>query len=460
VVSALAEGADRLVVREVLRDPEAVLEAVLPLPRDEYVRDFASAASRAEFDELLGRAGGVTVLPPAPDRAAAYAGAGRYVDDRSDVLVAVWDGDQARGTGGTAEVVDRRTSACQPLLWVRSTDPYELSECFVDRLPVAAFAGIQAYNRDPLASAAPADEAGLPTGQLDEATLARLRWWLPYLARADHLANRYQRLHFRLGTLIAAGAALAVAAAAAALVGEHRPWSALEASLLLLLCLALWVGRSLRVHRQWISYRSLAEQLRAALFLALAGSGGERSGRLHRHDRRTTLGWVGRSIVELWATQPRDPGPTGPGVGPLRRFLADAWISEQQAYHERVARRYHRYEGRARRSTYVLFAATVVVAAVHALGYLERWSTWLGYASVVMPALAGAVEAVRAQRQWLANEHRSAATAKALEALANDLERAADAAAVRAVARAAALRTIEENAGWSVLMRFHELEPP
>lgn len=470
VVSALAEGADRLVVREVLRDPEAVLEAVLPLPQHEYVRDFASKASREEFDELLGRASVVTVLPPALDREAAYAGAGRYVDDRSDVLVVVWDGDQARGTGGTAEVVDRRKHARKPLLWVQSSDPYELSECFADRLPVAAFEGIHAYNRARLAPAALADEVGrrsrdLPTDQLDDAAVASLRWWLPYLARADRLARRYQRWHFGLGTLIAGGAALAVAAAAAGLVGERLPWievepSLLEASLLLVLCVALGVGWSWHVHRRWIDYRSLAEQLRAALFLTVAGLGGDRSGLLDRRDRLgTKLDWVGRSIVDLWATHPRGPGPTGPGVGPLRRFLVDAWIRKQQAYHDRAARRHRHRERWAKATIYVLFAATVVVAGFHALELRDDWSTELGYASVVMPALAGAVEAVRAQRQWHANAHRSAETAEALEALANDLERAPDATAIRAVARAAALRTIEENTGWSGLMRFHDLEP-
>src|SRR4030067_1734359 len=42
VLSPLAEGADRLVAREVLKVPEAVLEVVLPLEKDGYMADFGT----------------------------------------------------------------------------------------------------------------------------------------------------------------------------------------------------------------------------------------------------------------------------------------------------------------------------------------------------------------------------------------------------------------------------------
>ena len=55
VVSALAEGADRLVVHECLRRQGATLEAVLPLPVDEYAKDFATADSRRNSPICLPR---------------------------------------------------------------------------------------------------------------------------------------------------------------------------------------------------------------------------------------------------------------------------------------------------------------------------------------------------------------------------------------------------------------------
>src|SRR5262249_35598198 len=101
-LSALAEGADRIVAEAVLARPNGRLVAVLPLAADEYERDFASARSRRRFRELLGRANNVISLPKAPTRDAAYEAAGRYVADRCDALVAIWDGRSSQGRGGTA----------------------------------------------------------------------------------------------------------------------------------------------------------------------------------------------------------------------------------------------------------------------------------------------------------------------------------------------------------------------
>ena len=112
-VSSLAEGADRIVAARVLaRDGR--LEAVLPLPADDYATDFADAASREEFADLLAVADRVTVVPPDPadaSREAAYARAGTAVLAACDVLLALWDGAPARGRGGTAEVVAEARAA-------------------------------------------------------------------------------------------------------------------------------------------------------------------------------------------------------------------------------------------------------------------------------------------------------------------------------------------------------------
>jgi hypothetical protein len=96
VLSSLAEGTDRLVVRRVLARPGASLVAVLPLPRLDYLADFESPQSRQEFLELLGEAETVIEMPAADSRKEAYEQAGRYVVEYSDVLVTVWDGLPAR----------------------------------------------------------------------------------------------------------------------------------------------------------------------------------------------------------------------------------------------------------------------------------------------------------------------------------------------------------------------------
>lgn len=108
-VSSLAEGADRIVAERVLARPGGRLVALLPLDPVDYIADFADASSVQEFTDLLARADETEVIRGLPtddwSREAAYERAGRAVLDRCDVLLALWDGQPARGRGGTAELV-------------------------------------------------------------------------------------------------------------------------------------------------------------------------------------------------------------------------------------------------------------------------------------------------------------------------------------------------------------------
>jgi hypothetical protein len=106
LVSSLAEGADRIVARHALLRG-ASLDVVLPLEEAEYAKDFDSPASLEEFEDLLDGADSIAVTGAWPDgtRERAYANAGGATLQRCQILVALWDGEAARGLGGTAEVV-------------------------------------------------------------------------------------------------------------------------------------------------------------------------------------------------------------------------------------------------------------------------------------------------------------------------------------------------------------------
>jgi hypothetical protein len=105
-ISPLAEGADRLVARAVLDRPGGTLDVLLPLPVADYLDDFATSASRADFLALVGLARSVAEVPGVEAaRTAAYARVGRAVVEGCDVLLALWDGEQSAGRGGTAEIV-------------------------------------------------------------------------------------------------------------------------------------------------------------------------------------------------------------------------------------------------------------------------------------------------------------------------------------------------------------------
>jgi hypothetical protein len=126
VVSSLAEGADRIVAEAGLASGFS-LETVLPFGKIEYIKDFAAADSRAQFDDLLDRATSVFVLDGnADNRPRAYETAGFVMLANIDLLIAIWDGDDADGIGGTAQIVYRAIADGIPVVWIDPESPEAL----------------------------------------------------------------------------------------------------------------------------------------------------------------------------------------------------------------------------------------------------------------------------------------------------------------------------------------------
>lgn len=119
VISPLAEGADRVVAWRAMANYSVRMVVPLPLELSEYMLDFDSITSKSEFLTLLEQADQVFELPAENTREACYLASGMYVLDHSDVLIAVWDGEPARGRGGTAEIVMEARKRGMPLAWVQ-----------------------------------------------------------------------------------------------------------------------------------------------------------------------------------------------------------------------------------------------------------------------------------------------------------------------------------------------------
>jgi hypothetical protein len=125
LLSSLAEGSDRLVAESALRLGYELI-CPLPLAPSDFERDFASAASREEFHALLARATATFVVAPSAgenaagdtSRTAAYERAGRYITEACGLLIAIWDGEEARGRGGTGQVVDEAVVLGVPVAWI------------------------------------------------------------------------------------------------------------------------------------------------------------------------------------------------------------------------------------------------------------------------------------------------------------------------------------------------------
>lgn len=482
VISALAEGADRLVAELILAEPGSRLEAALPLPASEYVSDFEDAESKQQFEDLLGRASRTWIAPQAASREEAYERAGCYVVDRSDVMIALWDGEPARGRGGTAAIVAYTRDRKVPLVWVQTSgEPTVVDELHGPRADVIRAAARQLTEYD-LGSIAPATFQAKVGEELD-----RLRpevregagidplgvsvenvapWLIPYFVRADVLALRQQRL-FRLLSMAMFGMA-AAAVTVVAIQANFLPelnWLAIFEILALLCLLAIpLLNRRWRLHDRWISYRYLAERLRSLYFLTLAGTGdrGRQAARLAYISDPSEV-WIERALAEVLTRRP-ETGAAPDDFRPLRRYLSHYWIGGQITYQKKAARTQRRWDDRLTRATVILFLLTLVAALLHVAGVGERgtlkshWAVLLIVVSISVPAIGAAVHGIGTQRQYRRHADRYYRMASLLTRLQEDMDRAASLDDVRDLAVETERIMREENGDWFGVMRFHDME--
>ncbi|MER6256471.1 hypothetical protein ABT224_34500 [Streptomyces sp. NPDC001584] len=100
--SSLAEGADQLFAAIAL---EHGADLTVVIPSGDYEDAFEGAEALARYRGLKNRATQEVRMDFARSTDEAYYAAGTYIADSCDRLVAVWDGQPARGHGGTAEIV-------------------------------------------------------------------------------------------------------------------------------------------------------------------------------------------------------------------------------------------------------------------------------------------------------------------------------------------------------------------
>ncbi len=490
VVSALAEGADRLVAKEVLADKDARLEVALPLPEEEYVKDFTGEASKAEFCCLLARASEPPWrAPDGLDRDEAYERAGRYVVDRCDALVALWDGKKSRGRGGTADIVGYALERGVPIAWVHTEgDPvvgYALENSRADVVKSAA-AKLCEYNAGVIEPAKfdqqvrvlrkelmPDMAREIPIDPLGLSRETVASWVFPYFVRADILALRYQRRFRGLSWAIFALAAAAVAVVAM----QANFWPGLNWLVVLeVLCLGgllliLVMNRRWRLYDQWVSSRFLAERLRSSYFLALAGTG-DRRGRSARlaYLSDSSEAWIERALAEVSARRPPlDDG--SPPVRALRDYLNRSWIESQILYQEKTSGKQARFDDRLVRATELLFLLTLVAACIHIFESLifqkggihgaaspGFWEELLVVVAITVPAVGAALHGIGTQRQFRRHSERYRRMAGVLAQVRREMADAATLEQVREVAAETERIMREENSDWFGVMRFHDME--
>jgi hypothetical protein len=396
LVTGLAEGAD-ILATEIALDIGIPVRAVLPMPRAFYEADFEGAALDnfrrfADDDRVV-----VKELPlPAGEkgenfsngkaRDALYGRLMDYLVRRSNVLIALWDGEITGLTGGSSDVVVRYLSGSEPQLaqnqLYETIDDSELADdrsdlvvwietprqsidsgskevqthylvqagtigllCQLPEIPefvLQRWRDFDAYACE-RESVIGADLSTYPISVPEDSEITEIASAIDVdFVRADQLAlaNQLQsdRL-FKLFGLMAAlmGLTFLLYAKIAALKWFLIAYVGLFAAGFILFSVSSrrgWFGRHL-------AFRALAETLRIRFFLVLSGSGGvvptRRLLRLTSLERFKGFGWIGDAIR---CTEPLTYESTVPADERVAATI-ERWVKDQAAYFSRKHHQLH-----------------------------------------------------------------------------------------------------------------------
>jgi len=486
VLSLLAEGADCLVADEVLKTADSELEAVLPLAREDYLRDFSTPETKAEFRELLNRARKTTVIKEAgPDteldevRKKAYEGAGRYVVDHCDLLIAIWDGRPARGRGGTAEIIDYARNKDCPLVIISTTKAGDIGIEKRSGISGRTFSRIEMFNRFRISEKISRTYLNNmygnvfrnPEGEkIDKSLKNEIREKiLPWYVRASLISKKNQKTFLNAGLLVYLLSPLAVAAVAVGILQPDfvLPAFAFEFFILAAIFIILLLADKNQAHKKWIETRFLVERLRSAIFLITCGT--RPSALALSPVLKQNLGageWTIRVFDEitkqLGEIKPCNERSCSTGIEFVRRH----WLQDQINFHVLKAEKSAKISRWLEKSGWIVFFAAIFAAAWHILDILlghQGVHIWLEktvvYLAIVLPAFGAAIGGIRSHREYSRLAKRSQDMQAALHELDDRFAATTDVNKLRALLHEAEQLLLQENQEWFFLMKFVKVEP-
>jgi hypothetical protein len=506
MVSSLAEGSDRIAAEAALAIG-LPLDVVLPCARAVYEQTFVDDSSRAEFETLLDKARARLILPlddePGAAREAqlahAYESAGLTMLAQADILIAVWDGEPARGRGGTGDIVDDAARQGTPvvvidpsegttrLLWP-GAGPFALPARRARDLPVAAVdkdtltqiirglvlppqseherAGLEMFlatraemdgAQGPARSAALEVMRARPSAALDSNRHAATRLFEGFAAAeqvAQHNARAFRTAfvcNFFIGAIAAGLISLSI------LLNDWHHWF-VGAELVLVLGVAgstFWAVHK-KWHRRWFEAREVAERLRVAETFWMLG--------VWPHNltpaQPSWSGWYARAILRA---QPLFSGDLAELLASARQTLA-ALLEDQRRYHAVNAARLARLDLGLELAGLFFLGLSVVnglaflYAKWTASPRLPEWSTYNLALAIVLPAIAAAIYGVRLFGDFEDIVRRSRRTGRALQALQPLLDKdTGDLLTLRARAGQAATAMLSDLEAWRVAVESRYL---
>jgi hypothetical protein len=378
-LSSIAGGSDQLFVKQA-RAIGLSWHAILPLPRLEFAQDF-TPAEWAVVEETLATADHLSVISETGEREDAYLDCGIETVNGADILIAVWDGQPARGKGGTADVVQYAKSIGKPVLII-DAGTHEVRKENWSRLEPGD-AVLATLNKLPEAASAWAEN---PFKAPDAIFLFQQK--CDY--HASHGAPQFRRLIVSTVMLHVIATLIASATLAYGLHLIALPW-------LELLCLTIGLGAALVLrhhlhsHHSWVRCRLAAEFCRSAL----ATWGLPRAAPLLLDLDVSSVRGLTRALYILHS---RSSAERPVGMADFKRIYLEKRINDQLAYYNRQVNRAMPLFNRLTVSFWVATILAVLITAAYAITRtfdfgMPEWirATGFVFLPISLPVVAASV---------------------------------------------------------------------
>lgn len=441
VITSLAEGADRIVADVVNGTEDAMTEVLLPMPPADYEQTFSEGSAIDDFRLRLARDPQPVVVGGSPrsgsERHWAYLKAGRQVVDRCDVLIALWNGVERKGAGGTSDVIayacgegpaleptSSGRTARKPVIILRTDKELEVEVRPNGGINLPGLREFERIGRE-LGSATITDGMvdermdqllGKGTGlHPDERYLRNVlkRHLLPLALASERISAACKRMHERRGTWIYTMAAAAVLFVAVGWIFESVRFVAFMSEALLLVAILVMIlhAQARGTHGRWLQYRFLAERCRVALRFELLRIRPSMAMPLEGASRHADVSWLVRIFEDVRRTIGRElhgsSAHEGTWPAPARAMVLEKLIDDQVDYHGRRSVLFDRRTRAFRRLLAASFIVALVVALLHLAAEMQGHGPDHGLsghvlflASIMLPVLGGALEGVRVQREY------------------------------------------------------------
>lgn len=272
-LTPVAEGADRIFADEVLKHG-GKLELVLPFRPDIYREDFATNESKADFVRLLCMDKCPLIIDALdkPHKEWAYYHSGKMVADQCDILIVVWDGNEAKGPAGTGNILDYAKKNKNPAIIIHIGENKKTEYVHLNNIEFKEYevfcreCGLPGEN-----SATASPEFDVLTNRIGVSESESLAKLFGLFSTFDYAAIHLKKVHEKFIKVLYILAFLASLTGIVAIILEnlgahHFGYHLLEAIFLLLAALWFVYIKNKSKHKKWIQARVWAEKARVQIF--------------------------------------------------------------------------------------------------------------------------------------------------------------------------------------------------